>query len=195
MINGSGSPSRLVNPGGNTTSAPSLCCRSSVSASRSTRAVHQRLVHALAGDVVVGEQHAELAVHRVEVVVRHVDEAVPERERLRVAALQEHDPLAGPFLELGRFGELGVGLLVEAVEVALRQPVGGDVLTDVEQVLDEHAERPAPVADVVLADHVVTEERRASARARRRSRSSGDGRRASPWPRSAPSSRRRPSSA
>ena len=35
---------------------------------------------------------------------------------------------------------------------------GGDVLADVEQVLDEHAERAAPVADVVLADHGVAEE-------------------------------------
>ena len=39
----------------------------------------------------------------------------------------------------------------------MRQPLGGDVLADVEQVLDEHAERAAPVTDVVLADHVVAE--------------------------------------
>ena len=59
----------------------------------------------------------------------------------------------------GSLVELGVGLLVEAVEIAERQPVSGDVLADVEQVLDEHAERAAPVADVVLADDVVADER------------------------------------
>ena len=75
-----------------------------------------------------------------------------------VAALQLHDPLAGAFLELLRLGELRVGLLVEAVEIALLQTFGGDVFAEVEQMLDQHAERTAPVADVVLADHVVAEE-------------------------------------
>ena len=48
--------------------------------------------------------------------------------------------------------EGGPGLPVEGVQVADRQLVGGFLLADVDQVLDEHAEGGAPVADVVLPD-------------------------------------------
>ena len=77
---------------------------------------------------------------------------------LGVAALQHHDPVARPILELLAAVELGSGLLVEPVEIAdaqLRRSLG---LADVDQVLDEHAERRAPIADVVLADHGVPDE-------------------------------------
>ncbi len=117
---------------------------------------HQRLVLALAGEVVVGEEHAELAVDDVEVVVRHVDEPPPDRHRPGLVRLKLDDPGAGAFPEFLRLGELGVGRLVEAVEIALSQTFGGDVLADVEEVFDQHPERAAPVADVVLADHRVT---------------------------------------
>ena len=77
---------------------------------------------------------------------------------LGVVGLQLDDPLARALLELVGLVELGVGRLVEAVEIALSHAFGGDVLADVEQVLDQHPERPTPVADVVLAHDVVAEE-------------------------------------
>ena len=46
--------------------------------------------------------------------------------------------------------ELGTGRLVETGEVAHREALGGCGLAEVEHVLDEHAERRAPVADVIL---------------------------------------------
>ncbi len=73
-------------------------------------------------------------------------------------ALQHDHPVAGPTLKLDRIGELGVGLLVEAVEITLAEPFGSGVLAEVDQVLDQHAERSPPVTDVVLAEHRVSGE-------------------------------------
>ena len=71
---------------------------------------------------------------------------------------QEHDTLPRPVLELLRRIEHRPRLLVEAVEVAEREVLGRTLLAQVDQVLDQHPERCAPVADVVLADDVVAEE-------------------------------------
>ena len=62
----------------------------------------------------------------------------------------------------GRFGllggvELDPGRLVEGVRVGDEETGLVRALADVEQVLDEHAERRAPVTDVVLPDDVVPE--------------------------------------
>ena len=65
-------------------------------------------------------------------------------ERLGISALQQHDPLPGPRLELLGRVELGGGCLVEAVEVTDRHGLGRGLLTDVEHVLDQHPERPCP---------------------------------------------------
>ena len=54
--------------------------------------------------------------------------------------------------------ELAAGGGVELVEVADAEGLGPLGPVHVEQVLDEHAEGRAPVADVVLAQHGVAEE-------------------------------------
>ena len=119
---------------------------------------HTRLVHALARQVFIGEEHAELVVDGVEVLRRHGHQPPPEGTGLGVAALEGDHPRPGALLELLGVGELGVGLLVEVVEVALAESRRGHVLTEVEQMLDEHPEGAPPVADVVLADHGVAGE-------------------------------------
>ena len=119
---------------------------------------HQRLIDALAGEVVVGEPHPEQLVHRVEVLVGESDEQPPETSRVGVAGLQQHHALAGAVLEFVGSVELHAGLFVEAVEIAERQVFCGLFFSQIDEVFDEHAERCAPVADVVLPDHVVAEE-------------------------------------
>ena len=85
---------------------------------------------------------------------------LPQRDRLGVALLQQHDPCAGPLLERLVVLELGRRRLVERVEVAEPERVG-PLGADVDEVLDEHAERAAPVADVVLPHDVVADGARA----------------------------------
>jgi len=113
------------------------------------------VVEALALDVVVGERHAEAAVDPVQVVLGEVDKFLPQLQRGRIAALQVHHPLPGPVGE-SRVGlEFAPGRLVKGVRVGPQQPGFRGFLADVEQVLDEHAELGAPVADVVVPDHPV----------------------------------------
>ncbi len=57
---------------------------------------HQRLVAALAGEVVVGQQHAELGVDLVPVLCALGYQVPPQPHRLLVALLQQHDPGPGP---------------------------------------------------------------------------------------------------
>ncbi len=121
--------------------------------------VEQRVVRALAGDVLVGEHHVEAVVDRVEVAAGRVVEQPPQTQAGLVARLERHDAFAGTIGEdrVGLVVELGPGRLIEAREVADRQGRGRRVLSLVDQVLDQHAERCPPVADVVLADDVVAE--------------------------------------
>ena len=123
----------------------------------SVHTFHQWLVTTLPRQIVVGEEDIKLGVHPVEVGVGHLDKATPQHQRCFVAPLQQHHPGPGALLKFFRVLELRIGLFVEAIEIALRQPVARHVLAEVKQVFDEHAERPAPVADVVLADHCVPE--------------------------------------
>ena len=138
-MSGSGSPSRFVKPGGNTTSAPSECSSRPAAASRSTTCGQERVVEALADDVVVREQHAELAVQVGPELLGGLDEPVPDRRSSRVVALEQHD--SGPC----PLGELGIGLeplrrllvvLVERLDVEL---VGVEDAA-VDQVLDVDAD-------------------------------------------------------
>src|SRR5690606_1266174 len=113
------------------------------------------VVEALAEEVVGGEGDVQEVVDRQEVLLRLLDQDLPQPEGRRVAALELDDAGAGPVLE-GVVGvELAPGRLVEAVEVADREALGGLGLADVQEMLDEHPERGAPFADVVLADDVV----------------------------------------
>ncbi len=84
-------------------------------------------------------------------------EDLPEPHGLGLAALEQDDPTAAALGEVGVGVEELAGLPVELVEVAHAEGarVGRDA--DVEQVLDEHAERRAPVPDVVLAQDAVAE--------------------------------------
>ena len=85
--------------------------------------------------------------------------------------------------------ELGPGRLVEAVRAGLEVVGLRGVSPDVEQVLDEHPERRAPVADVVLAHHVVAEVLQRAGQGVADDGGAQVRRRASPWPRWARSSR------
>ena len=150
--------SRLVNPGGEHDHRTVVLLDEPSGLEPVVHDRHQVLVLALTHQVVVGEQHPESSVHQVEVVGRHVDEALPDRDRVGVPLLEQDHPVAGAVGERLVLVELRVGGLVEAVEIALAHSLGGDVLADVEEVLDQHPERTPPVADVVLADHLVAHE-------------------------------------
>jgi hypothetical protein len=105
----------------------------------------------------LGQRDTEGAVGPVEVVLRQLDHLRPEPQGLGVAGLERHHPRASPGGEGGIAVEIGPGGLVEGVRVRLEQGSLHGTLPHVEEVLDEHPERCAPVADVVLADDVVAE--------------------------------------
>ena len=82
----------------------------------------------------------------------------PQAQRLGVAALEQHDAAPAALGERGVAVELPARRGVELVEVAHAEGLGVLGPADVDQVLDQHAERRPPVADVVLPPHVVAEE-------------------------------------
>ena len=120
--------------------------------------LHQRLVLAFAGQVVVRQQHTELVVNTVKIVVGHLDQTTPKHQRVFVIALQQHDAGPSTFLKWFRVLKLGVRLLVEAIKIALRQSFGRHIFAKIKKMLDEHAERPPPVADVIFPRHGVADE-------------------------------------
>ena len=137
-----------------------------LASSSAQRSAEHLVVGGLAGEVVVGQRDAQRRVDLVEVDLRQVDELTPQGQGVGVAGLELDDPGAGPHVEValaaGRLGlvgavELDPGRLVEGVGVGDEQVGLLGVPTDVEQVLDEHAEGCAPVTDVVLPDDVVAE--------------------------------------
>ena len=103
-----------------------------------------------AHDVVVGQEHPKHPVDLVEVAHRLVDEDPPQPQGLLVAALQQNHAVPRTRDERLIGVELGSGLLVERIQVTNAEFLGGIGLSKVEQVLDQHAERSAPVTDVVL---------------------------------------------
>ena len=162
-MRGRGSPLRLVNPGGKTHRAPSLSTSSPAASRSSTTAGQHRVVEALAHHVVVGEQDAELGVDLVEVADALGHQDPPQAQGLGLSPDCRSTTRPAAALAEGLVGvEGGPGLAVETVEVADRQLVGRLLLAQVDEMLDEHPERGAPVADVVLA---------AARRVRRRSSS------------------------
>ena len=70
--------------------------------------------------------------------------------------MQQHDTLPRTIGEAGVAVELGARRAIEIAELA--HVVLHAALAYVEQVLDEHAERRAPIADVVLPNDVVPRE-------------------------------------
>ena len=150
-----GSPSRLVNPGGNTTSAPSDSLQQPGGVEPLDDLGQQRVVDALAGQVVVGQQHAELARRgRSSSPAWPSTSRLPQRDRLGVAGSAAARPVPGPAPRTRRSSSNSpVAGLVELVEVAERRaPRPPSCSPTSTQVLDQHPERAAPVADVVLAD-------------------------------------------
>jgi len=65
--------------------------------------------------------------------------------------------LAGAILKLWRSIELLARLFVERIKVTNRQFAGCAIFTKVDEMLDEHSERRAPIADVVFAHHSVAD--------------------------------------
>ncbi len=132
------------------------------------------VVPGLAHHVGVVDLHVELVEDGVEVDLRLVHEPLPHGQRLRVARLEVDHPAPGAGLELLVGVEEGAARLVEPVEArhglltGLHAGLaglhggtlggGGQLARVLDQVLDEHAELGAPVADVVAADHLLTGE-------------------------------------
>ena len=114
------------------------------------------IVGALGADVGARQRDAETVVDRLAVADRDLDELVPQRQAARVARLQLHDVFARAVGEAGLVVEARLRLAVEALEVGQRG-LGRGLRLAVLEVRDQHAELGAPVADVVLADHAVTE--------------------------------------
>jgi hypothetical protein len=115
------------------------------------------VVGRLTGQVGVGERHLERRVDPVEIALGQPDELTPEPQRLGVTSLQRDDPRPGPVGKRPLGIELRPGREIEGVGVGLDDQRLGRALTDLDQVLDEHAERRAPITDVVLPDHSVPE--------------------------------------
>ncbi len=119
------------------------------------------IVGAFARDVVIGEADAQHRVDGVEVALGLGHEALPDGEGFLVAALQCHHPepcaRGEAVVPGGGRVELGAGGLVEGAGVVHQQRCFRGILADLQPVLDQHAERGAPVADVVLPDHGVTQ--------------------------------------
>ena len=101
------------------------------------------------------EQHAEAVVDRLELARGLVDEEPPEPQRLEVAGLQPHDALAASRLELLVGVEDGACVAIERGQVARAELAHRGRAAEVDEMLDQHAERRAPVADVVLAHDLV----------------------------------------
>ncbi len=85
------------------------------------------------------------------------DQRVPETQGLGVTRLQSDHPAARSLTE-GRIDfELGVGRLVEGVDLAGGELRVRGLLTHVNEVLEQHAELSAPVAEMICPYHRVAE--------------------------------------
>ena len=111
------------------------------------------VVGRLARQVRIGQQHPETLIGGVETGQGDRDQLPPDRQGLLVAALQLHDARAGAGGETGIVVEMFLGILVELLRAGKVE--GGDVDSLLDDVLHQHPELGAPVADVVLRDHLV----------------------------------------
>ena len=192
-ISGSGSPSRLVKPGGNTTSAPSLTVEQPArrGGARSPRAASGCTCSRRRGRRRSAARRA-CGRRALKCWVRQVDEQLPQAQRLGVAALQQHDPLAGALLELVARRRTSPG-------PACRSRRDRRALSSSAASVSPRSRRcsismPNGVPQSPMwFSRITSWPRNVSqrGRARRRSPWSAGGRRASPWRRSAPSSRSR----
>ena len=104
------------------------------------------------------EAGAHAPIERVELDLREPDHLFPDRQVLGIAGLQPHQFLAGQF-QTGRIGiALGVDRLVKPLHLRDGIALQG---RPIEQLLPAHqqfAELRAPIPDVVVADHPVTQQ-------------------------------------
>ena len=157
-MSGSGSPSRFVKPAGNTHLAPSLIAQQAEPVQLVDDGLELVVVEALADVVGVGEPHVQPVVDGRRSTSS--DSATSDRHSRRVVgspACRATTRRRARSLNVGSASNFAAGRLVEAVQVTDGQLVGGLGLADVEQVLDQHAERRAPLADVVLPDDRVAQ--------------------------------------
>ena len=84
----------------------------------------QRVVEALAHDVLGGEEHAEQVVDLAGVAHALGHEDAPQAQRLVVAALEQHDAAPAALGEVGVAVELPAGRGVELVEVPHAEGLG-----------------------------------------------------------------------
>src|SRR6185437_1471878 len=77
----------------------------------------------------------------------------PKLQRVGVSTLQLDDSLAGPGCEIAIPIKFCPGGLIELAEVTDRQRRCSALLAGIYHVLDQHAERCSPVANVVFPYH------------------------------------------
>ena len=116
------------------------------------------VVDRLPGQVGVGEQHAEPRVRGVEAGLGDLQQLLPDLPGLRIAGLQRDHPAAGGGGELRVGLEARVGPLVDRLGAPARSRSRTSMPSS-QDLLDQHAELGAPVADVVLRDHPMTDRR------------------------------------
>ena len=116
------------------------------------------VVGRFAREILIGKGHVEHVIDAVEVLLREAHEFRPHRERCLIARLEGRDASASAFRKIGLLNvciELCARRLVERVRVGLEKFRLFRILAHFKQVFNEHAERRAPVADVVLAHNLV----------------------------------------
>src|SRR5207302_951082 len=95
---------------------------------------------------------------------RFGDDLLPARDGVLVAGLQRHHARSGPFGEGGVGVEGGAGGPVEVIERGDGGNAFGELVVVpgcvgvVIEILDEHSELGTPVPEVVLPDHLGSEE-------------------------------------
>ena len=113
------------------------------------------VVGRLAGKIIIGQQHVQPRVRRIESRQRNLDQLLPDRSGLLIPGLQRDHPAPGSGGELVVGAEVRARPGVQRLGLRQRESPGVDLL--LEDLFDQHAELGAPVADVVLRDHPVAE--------------------------------------
>ena len=118
------------------------------------------VVGTFAAYIVCGQADAEAVINGLTVTQRNGVELAPQFQTFRVMGLQLDHQATGPGGERLRFVEALFGGTVEAFQVAqfAGQFGGALFVLLLFQIGEQHAELGPPVAHVVLANHVVTQE-------------------------------------
>ena len=123
-----------------------------------------RVVEGLADRVLAGEQHGEAVVDGAEGLLGFGDDLPPGRDGVGVAGLQRDYPGAGAIGESGVDVELPACGPVQLIQRGYGRGVAGERVVPpgglrvLVEVLDKHSELSAPVAEVVLPDHLRPQE-------------------------------------